>query len=106
MRKIPTKIFQTLLLSFSMLLVSTIAFSQNKVTGKVTDSKDGTPVAGVTVTVKGSKTATQTIADGTFSINVPANGILQFSSVGFARQETSVNGKSNIDIRLAQDNQR
>jgi len=46
-----------------MLLLPAAAFAQNVVTGKVTDSKDGSPVAGVTVTVKGSKTITQTAGD-------------------------------------------
>ena len=79
MRKFP----KSLLVLFSMILFSTAAFSQNNITGKVTDSKDGLPVSGVTVTIKGTKTATQTAADGTFKINAPNNATLVFTSVGF-----------------------
>jgi iron complex outermembrane receptor protein len=85
-----------------LLLISQIAFAQNKViTGKVTDSKDGSGVQGATVSVKGTKTATQTTADGSFSISVPADTkALVVSSVGFATQEISVEGKASVDISL------
>ncbi len=64
-------------------IVAQVSFAQTKtVTGKVTDSKDGSGMPGVTVSVKGGSTAVQTKADGTFSINVPANATtLVFTSV-------------------------
>lgn len=85
-----------------LLLISQITFAQNKIiTGKVTDSKDGSGVQGATVSVKGTKTATQTTADGSFSISVPADTkALVVSSVGFATQEISVEGKASVDISL------
>ncbi|HAO45926.1 MAG TPA: SusC/RagA family protein, partial [Chitinophagaceae bacterium] len=88
-----------------MLACSFAALAQNAVTGKVTDSKDGSPVPGVTITVKGSKTITQTAADGTFKINAPANATLVFTSVGFATFESAVAGKSSVDVSLVQVNQ-
>jgi iron complex outermembrane receptor protein len=99
------KISKKLLVSFSLMLLSIAAFSQNTVTGKVTDSKDGSPASGVTVTIKGTTTATQTATDGTFKINAPANAVLVFSSVGFALQEMPISGKSSIDVSLVQSNQ-
>jgi len=105
MRKSTRQIYQALLLSFSLLLFSAIAFAQNVVTGKVMDSKDGSPAPGITVTVKGSKTATQTAADGTFRISAPANATLVFTSVGFGQQESALNGRSAIEVSLVQTNQ-
>jgi len=105
MRKSTRQISQALLLSFSLLLFSAIAFAQNVVTGKVTDSKDGSPAPGITVTVKGAGTATQTAADGTFRINAPANATLLFTSVGFGQQEFALNGRSSIEVSLVQNNQ-
>ena len=102
MRKNTTKIYLVLLLSFSLLLFSAAAFAQNVITGKVTDSKDGSPAIGITVMVKGTKTATQTAADGTFKISAPANATLVFSSVGFTLQEVITGGKSSIDVSLIQ----
>ncbi len=93
------------MLSCVMYLISLAAFSQNSVTGKVTDSKDGTPVTGATVTIKGTKTATQTAADGSFKINAAANSTLLISSVGFAQQEVKVNANSVANVSLVQINQ-
>ena len=57
---------------FLVLLFSfTTAMSQNKtVTGRVT-SGAGEPLLGVSVSVKGTKTATATDASGDYSISVP-----------------------------------
>lgn len=101
MRKLSYK----LMLSCTMILLSLAAFSQNVITGKVTDSKAGTPVAGVTVTVKGTKTATQTEADGSFKINAPAAATLVFSSVGFGQMEVNSAGKSSVSVNLVKVNQ-
>ncbi|MBS1511148.1 MAG: SusC/RagA family TonB-linked outer membrane protein [Bacteroidetes bacterium] len=101
MRKIP----RLLLVSFSLLLLSVSVMAQNAVTGKVTDSKDGAPVAGATVLVKGTTTATKTGADGTFKINAPANAILVFTSIGFGTQEVNVSGKTFVEVAMVQANQ-
>jgi len=99
------KINQILLVTFSLMLLSLAALAQNVITGKVTDSKDGTPVSGVTVSVKGTRTAVQTTADGTFRINAPAGSTLVFTSVGFGTQEMNTTGRTAFDISLAQSNQ-
>lgn len=101
MRKVP-RIFLVL---FSSMLLSIAAMAQNAVTGKVTDAKDGSPVGGVTVSVKGTTAATQTAADGTFKINVPNNATLVFTSVGFVTQQVAVAGKSTIEVSFVQANQ-
>src|SRR5438552_7583780 len=83
-----------------LLLVAAASYAQNKVvTGKVTDSKDGIGVQGVTVTAKGTRTATQTNADGSFNISVPAAvKSLVFSSVGYASQEISIEEKTSVNV--------
>ncbi len=101
MRKIP----KVLLVSFSLLLFSITVLAQNVITGKVTDSKDGSPAAGVTITVKGTRTAAQTTADGSFKINTPANAVLVFTSVSFVTREVATAGKTAIDVSLVQSNQ-
>lgn len=70
------------------------------VKGKVTDEK-GTPIAAVSVTVKGSKKGVTTNQNGEFEINVPDDkSTIVISSVGFDSQEVSVAGKSDISVRL------
>jgi TonB-linked SusC/RagA family outer membrane protein len=98
--KLKRGIVLTLLL---MTFTGATVFSQTRqVTGKVT-SDDGTAVAGVTVSVKGSgKQATSTGNDGSFSINASSDAILVFSNVGYLPQEASA-GNGVINIKLERD---
>lgn len=100
MKKNRRKLFKIFPAILAMLLFSVAAIAQNIVTGKVADSKDGSPVAGVTVTAKGTKFSTQTATDGTYKITVPATvSKLVFTSVGFAAQEASiVNSFANVNF--------
>ncbi|MEO5682947.1 MAG: SusC/RagA family TonB-linked outer membrane protein [Chitinophagaceae bacterium] len=103
-----TKIFITKALSVGFLLLFSISqlFSQTKtVTGKITDSKDGSPIVGVSVQPKGTKSGTSTGADGSFSITVGANvTTLVISSVGFDKQEVSVANASAIMLVASNSN--
>ena len=75
-----------------------------QVSGTVTAQEDGGALPGVNVLVKGSSTGTVTDVDGNYSINVPnENDILVFSSIGYTSLEVPVNGRSVIDISLAED---
>jgi len=80
---------------------TTITTTDIRITGRVT-STTGEPMAGVSVFVKGSRTGTVTDANGNFSITVPDDATLVFSSVGFESQEVSVKGKTSITISLKQ----
>ncbi|MGI4736407.1 MAG: SusC/RagA family TonB-linked outer membrane protein [Janthinobacterium lividum] len=74
------------------------------ITGRVTDTK-GQALPGVTVLVKGTTNGTTTGADGTFTLDAPANATLVFSSVGFAGQEIPVNNRTAINLTLSESNQ-
>ncbi len=71
------------------------------VTGRVTDdSKE--PLAGVTVTVKGTGKGAATNGEGIYTIpNVDPKAILVFSMMGFQTHEMPVNGRGQINITLA-----
>ncbi len=106
MRRSIAKIPKLLLCSVLMLIVSATTWAQDAVTGNVTDSKSGASLAGVTVTLKGTGTATQTAGDGSFKINVPSKkGTLVISYVGYNTQEVDVNGNNAGSISLVQSNQ-
>jgi TonB-linked SusC/RagA family outer membrane protein len=79
-----------------MLLQAGIA--QAQVTGRVTDARDGTPLSGVTVTIKNTNTGTTTDANGTFSLNAPSNSRLVFSFVGYQNLELSAGNASNVTL--------
>ena len=91
--------FKTFLLLLS-LFVSQVLLAQNVVvSGKVTNPA-GTPAIGVSVNVKGSTTGTATDANGNFTISVPSNGVLEFTSVGFEPMEVPVNSRTTIDVTM------
>jgi TonB-dependent starch-binding outer membrane protein SusC len=83
------------------------AFAQGmKVTGKVTDSGDGTPLPGVNVLVKGTSSGATTDAEGAYALNVDGDqATLVFSFIGFTSQEVAVNNRAVIDVALAPDTQ-
>lgn len=70
------------------------------ITGTVTDN-NGSPVTGVTIIVKGTKTGTTTGTDGKYSITVNDDkAVLVFSYIGFATQQIKIKGKSALDVTL------
>jgi TonB-linked SusC/RagA family outer membrane protein len=71
-----------------------------KVTGTVVSSADNSALPGLTVVVKGSTVGTVTNIDGKYSIDAPADGVLQFSFIGFTTQEVPVGGKTTIDVSM------
>lgn len=72
------------------------------VSGKVTDSS-GAPLPGVTIVVKGTAKGTITDADGKYSLSsVPADCTLQYSFVGMKTQEIMINGKTTINVTMAE----
>ncbi len=96
------RIFAILTVFFLGILVSVQIYAQGlRVTGKVTDAADRSPLIGVTIQEKGTTNGTITDIDGNYSINVSATSTLTFSYVGYASQEVSVGGRTNINISLS-----
>ena len=97
--KLPVK---RLWLAMYFLLATTVALAQQRtVTGRVTDPNNQ-PVAGATVTVKGTNVATQTDAAGNFSISVPnTSSTLTLTSVGFAAQDIDMTNRTEINVSLS-----
>lgn len=85
-----------------LLCMAVPSFAQDRVvTGKVTNSKDGTPVIGASVQPKGSSTGTSTGSDGSFRLSVPSGiNTLLVSSVEFETMEVDITGKSSVDVSL------
>ncbi len=79
--------------------------AQTGVRGKVLD-KEGVPLPGVAVQIKGTTFGVSTDADGNYWLpKVQKNSVLVFSFVGMATQEIACNGKNVIDVILQDDTQ-
>lgn len=73
------------------------------VKGTVTDDK-GQPIPGATVLVKGTSNGTSTGADGSWSLQVPdENAILEFSFIGYTKQELKVGNRTSFVVKLTAD---
>lgn len=90
--------------SFLLLFTALSVQAQNRqISGKITDQKDGSPMVGATITVKGTNISTSTEIDGTFRLSVPANAkTLVISSVGFQSSEIPVT--DDVQVGLVQGN--
>lgn len=77
------------------------------VSGTVTDAS-GSPMAGVTVLLKGTVTGTTTDGSGRYSIKVSAvkQPVLAFSFIGCVPVEKRVSGGTVVDVSLSDDVQR
>ncbi|WP_373731735.1 SusC/RagA family TonB-linked outer membrane protein [Bacteroides heparinolyticus] len=74
------------------------------VTGTVTDNQG--PVIGASIQVEGTGNGCITDIDGNYILhNVPANATLVFSYIGYQTQKIAVNGKTKINVKLAEDSQ-
>ncbi|MEJ7828855.1 MAG: SusC/RagA family TonB-linked outer membrane protein, partial [Segetibacter sp.] len=69
------------------------------ITGQVTNA-NGEKLNGVSVSAKGTTTGTSTDAEGQFRINMPDNGTLVFTFIGYETKEIGVTNQSTINVRL------
>lgn len=85
-------------------LVSMVTQQNKKVSGVVYDT-NGDPAIGANVIVKGTTNGTITDMDGKYTLEVPANAILQISYIGYNTQEIPVGNKTTINVNLKEDTQ-
>jgi len=91
-----------LLVFFGLLAVT--AFSQRKITGKVTAGETGSGLPGASVKVKGAAGGVSTGADGSYAIDVPANATLVVSFVGYESKDVKVGAESVLNVVLQASN--
>jgi len=87
-----------ILLLMQLLCIS--AYSQNKVSGVVRDSK-GESISGVSIKLKEVAGGTTSDQNGKYLISIPANAVLVFSIIGYLPQEVRVSGRTTIDVVMA-----
>ncbi|MEJ7830517.1 MAG: SusC/RagA family TonB-linked outer membrane protein, partial [Segetibacter sp.] len=98
----------TKLIAIFLLAISTYAYAKeftpppNDVTGKVTNDK-GEPLAGATVTEKGTKNSEVTKEDGSFAMRTSTTKpVFVISYIGYETKEFPAGNQTNINMVLAQ----
>lgn len=99
------KLTKLLIFCISSLLFSVIAMAQDVTINGTINDENGLPVPGATILIKGTKKATASDFDGKYQISAPSNGTLLVSFVGYNTVEQSINGKTNLDIKLKTESQ-
>ena len=74
----------------------------SKVAGKVTDAS-GTPLIGVSVTVKDTVKGTATDVDGNYVLDAQKTDVLVFEFLGYKSQEITVGAQTVINVSLTED---
>lgn len=93
-----------LLLTVATLLSAVLASAQNiTVKGVVTDASTGEGLPAASVIVRGTLQGVQSDMMGNYSVSVPSNGVLVFSTVGYKTVEVAVSGKTTINVTLELD---
>lgn len=73
---------------------------QETIKGRVVD-EEGNPITSATIQLKGTNIGTKSDAEGNFELaSVPANSVLQVSSVGFAKKDVALQGNGFLKITL------
>ena len=100
------QIFNTTVLTYRVLENNLVVITKRGqvtmdivVKGTVTSST-GQPVEGVTVKVKNAGGGTSTNSVGFYTLSVPDDAVLVFSSIGFQPKEIAVSGRTDINIVL------
>src|SRR5438105_4808567 len=87
---------------FFLLVLPLLSLAQTSfhVTGQVHEDS-GKPIVGATVTIKGTKVATTTGEDGSFSIDAPSGkSTLVITFVGYEEQQIDINNRLSITVSL------
>jgi len=90
------------LVALSFSLVFPVLAQDHEVSGRVVDENES-PLPGVNIQVKGTNIGTATESDGTYELSVPApTDTLVFSFIGYQTREIFIEGRSEIDVVMAQ----
>ncbi len=103
-QKISSRSLRFVLMTVASLVISVgAAWAQNvNVKGTVTDA-NGEPVIGAGVFVDGTSKGVSTDLDGNYAIDVPSNGSLKFTALGFKETVVPVNGRAVVNVVMQDD---
>lgn len=87
-----------------LISLSCAIYAQNlTVTGQITDESTGEGIPFASVVIKGTTHGVASDAEGNFTLAVPSDAVLSFSSIGYEAKDVPVNGQSTISVGLKSD---
>ena len=96
------KAFSRTLTLALLLMVTTVAWAQQRIGGTVRDGQ-GEALIGVSVKQAGTQNGTTTNANGQFSLTVPQGATLEFTYIGYTQQRLPA--RNGMVVTLQEDNQ-
>ncbi|MDR1672467.1 MAG: TonB-dependent receptor [Bacteroidales bacterium] len=79
------------------------AFSQTITVSGIVRDEHGDVLPGASIAVKGGSLGTVTDLNGAYTINVPSNGTLEITFVGYVAKEEAVESRTVIDVVMLED---
>ena len=73
------------------------------VKGKITDASTNEPIPYASVHLEGTMTGASGDDEGNYTITIPGDGMLVFSSIGYKTKEIAVDGRTAINVSLEPD---
>lgn len=92
--------FLFIMFSVFLSVSSTMNAQTRRLSGTVVDATSEEPLTGVSVVIKGTQRGTITDVNGNFDLEVPAGAVLEFSYIGYLRQEVAVRNENRIKVSL------
>jgi TonB-linked SusC/RagA family outer membrane protein len=87
---------------FSFFIITSAQAQQKTLSGNVRDESKNDPLAGVSITLKGTTTGTTTDSAGHFVLQVPVSkGVLVISNVGYKSKEIEFDKELTLDLSLS-----
>jgi TonB-linked SusC/RagA family outer membrane protein len=85
-----------------LVLMAQLTFAQERSVSGLVSDKDGMPLPGVSILVKGTKSGAQTDFDGKYAIKAAPSQVLIFSYIGMRTQEVQASS-STLNVKLQND---
>ncbi|OCB77518.1 SusC/RagA family TonB-linked outer membrane protein [Flavobacterium piscis] len=99
------KLTKLLIFCVSSLLFSVIAVAQDVTVSGIINDESGMPVPGATILLKGTTKSTASDFDGKFQLQVPSNGVLTITFIGYGTVTEAINGRTKLSIQLKPESQ-
>jgi len=103
-KKTTKAILITLLSGVLFILSANAQTGTINVRGTITDDT-GEAVIGANIRLQGTSLGTVTDFDGHFTLQAPADGVLEISYIGYRTQEIAINNRTTINVVMEEDSE-